>query len=156
MGIQGRQRILLILRYAFLLLVAGIGAGFILGAFRALLLNENEHRWGMWDSVLVIRLIGTLLVCFVVYWRLSKRHPQGYIVNGTVIAALTGALSFLCSLAYAPQVHLFALALSIAFHILIFFVAAALLSVVFQLPATEPDGQQAQQRAAGDARDART
>ena len=146
------QRIGLILRYTLLMLVASIATGFIMGMFRALFLDtEVEHRWGVWDSVLVTRFIGTLVVCFAVYWRLTKRHPQGYLANGAAIAALTGVLSFICSLAYAPQVRLSALVLSVTLHVAIFLIAAVTLRVAMRLPAINL--QQAQQSVQPDRRE---
>lgn len=130
-----RQHLSVIFGYTLLSLVAGVIVGLILGILRRLLGDGADHQWGTWDFALVLRLFGTFAVCFAIYWRLARKHPHRFLANGMAIGALTGALSFASSLIYALKVQLTALAASVASHIIIFLVAAAILRLFFRMPA---------------------
>ena len=129
-----RRHLRVIISYTLLSLVASVIVGFILGIFRRLLSDGPEHEWGTWDYYLVLKLVATLVVCFALYWRLARRHPNRFLANGIAIAALTGALSFLGSLLSAPNVELLLLVVSVVSHIVIFLVVAMILRLFFRMP----------------------
>ena len=94
-----RVQLHLIIRYTLLLLLVSILAGIALELIGKLVGgNASDHVWGRFDSELTARLLSTIIVCFAVYWRLWRKHRNGYFANGAIVAALTGVLGVVCSL----------------------------------------------------------
>jgi len=149
-----RRHVRVVISYTFLLLVASVSVGVIIGILRRLVGDGAEHQWGTWDLALALRLVATPVVCFAVYWRLARRHPHRFFGNGMTIAALTGTLNFFSSLAYAPGAQWMLLIVSVASHVVIFLLAATVFRLFLRMPvAGDVYGPQlqAEQIAAGDA-----
>jgi len=125
------MRLYLIIRYTLLLLLVSILAGIVLGVIGRLMgSNASDHVWGRFDSELIVRFIGTVIVCFAVYLRLWRKHRDRYFANGAIVAALTGVLGVVCSLLLAPKsVAVFgflSVAVSVLTHVAIFGFASLL------------------------------
>ena len=100
--------------YLFAQMVISIGAGFVWGLLR-IVLSIPLQSGSQLDADLVGRLIGTIIVGFVVYRDLSRRYSKRYFVLGWPVAILTGALNVaLASLGTSARIWL--LILSIVFQ----------------------------------------
>lgn len=129
-----RVQLYIIIRYTLLLLLVSILAGIVLGLIGRLVgSNASDHVWGRFDSELIARLLSTVIVCFAVYWRLWRKHRNGYFANGAIVAALTGVLGVVCSLLLAPKgvamLGIFPVAISVLSHVAIFGFAGLLFRV---------------------------
>lgn len=121
----------LVTRYALLLLVVSILAGIALHLIHRLVGgNTSDHAWGRFDSGLIARFFGTIFVCLMVYWRLWRKHRDAYLVNGAIVATLTGVLGVVCSLFLAPNgvavLGIMPVAISVLAHLVIFGLASLL------------------------------
>jgi hypothetical protein len=97
-GVSKPSSARLVITYTVTLTILSVFAGFIIGVSRRIAPGLiPKHVDGQFDAGLALWAVGALVVCFLVYRHLARRHRARYFRVGVPVAALVGLGNFASS-----------------------------------------------------------